>query len=261
LSGPIDIDKMDYLFRDSLHAGVPYGRHFDQNRLISSLCLNEAGDGLAISDKGKTAAELMVFARYVMFNEVYWHHSVRAATAMLQRAFSILFHKLDVERCFTSTEQEMIELLLKACCGTSAEPLINGLFGPKRKLYKRVAQFSIMENPECYKRLAGKPYDWLCEESLKMLGSLKIEKNSGKPDVDPTGLLENEALKESLILIDAPPVTREVELKISVHYPKEDVYRPLETVSPVVRALAKEQFDDFVKRVRIFAPAELKVEI
>ncbi len=30
LSGPIDIDKMDYLSRDSLHAGVPYGRHFDQ---------------------------------------------------------------------------------------------------------------------------------------------------------------------------------------------------------------------------------------
>jgi len=40
LSGPIDIDKMDYLARDSLHAGVPYGRNFDQGRLIGSLCLN-----------------------------------------------------------------------------------------------------------------------------------------------------------------------------------------------------------------------------
>jgi HD superfamily phosphohydrolase len=70
LSGPIDIDKMDYLFRDSLHAGVPYGRHFDQQRLIGSLCVNRDGDGLAITDKGKTAAELLVFARYVMFSEV-----------------------------------------------------------------------------------------------------------------------------------------------------------------------------------------------
>ena len=78
LSGPIDIDKMDYLVRDSLHAGVPYGRNFDQGRLIGSLCLNEAGDGLAISRKGQTAAEMMVFARYVMFSEVYWHHGVRA---------------------------------------------------------------------------------------------------------------------------------------------------------------------------------------
>ena len=83
LSGPIDVDKMDYLMRDSLHAGVPYGRNFDQPRLIQSLCLNEAGDRLAITDKGKTAAEMMVFARYVMFSEVYWHHAVRSATAML----------------------------------------------------------------------------------------------------------------------------------------------------------------------------------
>ena len=80
LSGPIDIDKMDYLDRDSLHAGVPYGRNFDRNRLIQSLLVNGNGDGLAISSKGKTAAELMVFARYVMFSEVYWHHTVRSAT-------------------------------------------------------------------------------------------------------------------------------------------------------------------------------------
>ncbi|MBQ6107509.1 MAG: HD domain-containing protein, partial [Thermoguttaceae bacterium] len=64
LSGPVDIDKMDYLQRDSLHAGVPYGRNYDQERLLASLCLNETRDGLAISSKGKTAAELLVFARY-----------------------------------------------------------------------------------------------------------------------------------------------------------------------------------------------------
>ena len=56
LSGPIDIDKMDYLVRDSLHAGVPYGRNFDQQRLIGSFCVNKAGDGLAINHKGRTAA-------------------------------------------------------------------------------------------------------------------------------------------------------------------------------------------------------------
>ena len=76
LSGPIDVDKMDYLSRDSHHCGVPYGKNFDRQRLIQSLTLNENGDGLAINAKGKTAAELMVFARYVMFSEVYWHHAV-----------------------------------------------------------------------------------------------------------------------------------------------------------------------------------------
>ena len=103
LSGPIDIDKMDYLGRDSLHAGVPYGRNFDQQRLIGSLCLNQAGDGLAISHKGRTAAEMMVFARYVMFSEVYWHHAVRSATAMLQRAFYLLHGQLDLDQLFRLT--------------------------------------------------------------------------------------------------------------------------------------------------------------
>jgi HD superfamily phosphohydrolase len=100
LSGPIDIDKMDYLGRDSLHCGVPYGRHFDRNRLMSSLVTNAAGDGLAISSKGRTAAELMVFARYVMFSEVYWHHAVRSATSMFARAFFHLHEELDLETFF-----------------------------------------------------------------------------------------------------------------------------------------------------------------
>src|SRR5262245_42950379 len=112
LSGPIDVDKVDYLMRDSLHAGVPYGRHFDRRRLIGSLCLNAAGDGLAITDKGKTAAEMMVFARYVMFSEVYWHHAVRAATAMFQRAIFSLQDDVDPERDLAPlTEPEMISAL------------------------------------------------------------------------------------------------------------------------------------------------------
>ena len=246
LSGPIDIDKMDYLFRDSLHAGVPYGRHFDQNRLIASLCLNENGDGLAISDKGKTAAELMVFARYVMFNEVYWHHGVRTATAMLQRAFFLLFNRIDMQRVFRCTEQEMIDLLKGVSKGTAAEPLIDGLFGEKRRLYKRVAQFSVMEQPELYRKLAGRPFSWLCEVSEKLYDSILafLPKECGKYRKYP-------------LLIDSPPTEREVELRIDVHYSKENAHRPLESVSPVVRSLAREQFDDFVKRVRIFAPTEI----
>ena len=121
LSGPIDVDKMDYLMRDSLHAGVPYGRNFDQARLISSLCLNERGDGLALTEKGRTAAEMMVFARYVMFSEVYWHHAVRAATAMLQRAFFLLQDRLDVDRLFRLTELPFIDQLRQA-----ADPRILG---------------------------------------------------------------------------------------------------------------------------------------
>ena len=54
------------------------------------------------------------------------------------------------------------------------------------------------------------------------------------------------------ILLDAPPVHREVDFKIDVYFPKSGRYRPLGEISPVVRALGL-QFDDYVKRVRIFA--------
>ncbi len=176
LSGPLDIDKLDYLFRDSLHAGVPYGRHFDQPRLIGSLCLNEAGDGLAITDKGKTAAELLVFARYVMFSEVYWNHGVRAATAMLQRAFYLLHGVLDLDAIFRMVEWEMVAEMERAAGAGPAGELLSGLFGPTRHLYKRLAQYSLFEQPELFQRLARRPYPWLvaCAEQLSAVTSTAI---------------------------------------------------------------------------------------
>jgi len=247
LSGPIDIDKMDYLFRDSLHAGVPYGRHFDQQRLIGSLCLNRAGDGLAITDKGRTASELLVFARYVMFSEVYWHHGVRAATAMLQRAFYLLHGMLHLDSLFRMTEGEMIEEMTRAAGSGPAAELLAGIFGPTRQLYKRLAQYSFFEQQDLYLRLARRPYPWLaaCAEQFAAIASTVLKR----------------VVAPHEILFDAPPVQREVEIQVEIYFPKEDRYRPLEDVSPVVRTLAKEQFDDYVKRVRIFAHPRVAAEI
>ncbi|REJ65287.1 MAG: HD domain-containing protein [Planctomycetota bacterium] len=243
LSGPVDIDKMDYLRRDSLHAGVPYGNNFDQNRLIGSLCLNEAGDGLAISQKGKTAAEMMVFARYVMFSEVYWHHSVRSATAMLQRAFYQLCGSLDLDPLFRMTESAMITELLATAGETGSGELLLGLFGPRRRLYKRLAQYSIFHDQDIYTRLARKPYPYLvaCAEKFADVASTHLGRRIPPHEV----------------LFDAPPQSREVEFNVEIHDIRTDTYRRLGDVSPVVRALAERQFDDYVKRVRIFVHPEL----
>jgi HD superfamily phosphohydrolase len=247
LSGPIDIDKMDYLYRDSLHAGVPYGRHFDQQRLLGSLCLNRAADGLAVTDKGRTAAELMVFARYVMFSEVYWHHGVRAATAMLQRAFFLLHGMLDLDALFRMTEHEMIGEFGRVAAGGPAGELLNGLFGPTRQLYKRLAQYSFLEQPEFYQRLARKPYPWLtaCAERFASIVSAALGR----------------VVAPHEILFDSPPVALEVQFNVEIFFPKENRYRPLGEVSPVVRTLATEQFDDYVKSVRIFAHPRIVVEL
>ncbi len=238
LSGPIDIDKMDYLFRDSLHAGVPYGRNFDQGRLIGSLCPNAQASGLAITEKGKTAAEMMVFARYVMFSEVYWHHGVRAATAMLQRAFYLMHGQLDLDGLFRLTEGPMIEQLTKIGGDGAAGDLLQGLFGPHRRLYKRLAQFGVNDASGIFEQLARRPYPWLaaCAQQFAHQASTALGR----------------VVAPHEILFDAPPVEREVDFNIDVYFPKEDAYRPLGEISPVVRALGT-QFDDYVKRVRVFA--------
>jgi len=252
LSGPVDIDKMDYLPRDSLHAGVPYGRNFDQQRLIGSLCLNAAGDGLAVLDKGRTAAEMMVFARYVMFSEVYWHHTVRSATAMLQRAFYMLAPQLQLERVLAMVELPWVQTLRAAAAAEetpdgSASPaatLMDGLFGPKRLIYKRLSQYSYFQNRELYGQLARRGYPWLtrCGDNLSKLLSAEL-----KTEVKPHE-----------VLFDAPPVKLEVECNVDIYFPKEDQHRGLADVSPVVHTLANKQFDDFVKCVRVFvAPALL----
>jgi len=247
LSGPIDIDKMDYLERDSLHAGVPYGRNFDRNRLIQSLLVNEAGDGLAISSKGKTAAELMVFARYVMFSEVYWHHAVRSATSMFARSFFELYQRLDLRTLFQQSEYEVISALRKESIDSPVASLLDGVFGAKRKLHKRVIEFSLYQTPDLYRSLAGRPYAELIEVGNRVLA--QAEMALGRT-LAPTDLL-----------IDAPPTHKEVEFKVDVFQPKEGVYRPLSSVSPVVAALAKTQFDDYVKRVRVFAEPALAKEL
>jgi uncharacterized protein len=247
LSGPIDIDKMDYLVRDSLHAGVPYGRNFDRQRLIGSLCLNAAGDGLAITDKGRTAAEMMVFARYVMFSEVYWHHAVRSATAMLQRAFYLVQGQLDLDNLFRLTEQPLIDGLVAAAGGSPAADLLDGLFGPGRRLYKRLAELSHFQQREFYEQIARRPYPWLvaASEAFAAAASKRLGRRIAPHEV----------------LLDAPPVRREVEFNVEVFFPKENVFRTLAEVSPAVQTLAHQQFEDYVKRVRIFVHPRLAKDL
>ena len=249
LSGPIDIDKMDYLERDSLHCGVPYGRHFDKNRLIRSLVLNEAGDGLAITQKGKTAAELMVFARYVMFSEVYWHHAVRSATCMFARSFFELHSSFDLTTLFETSETETIRLLREKASGTDSAQLVEGIFGPKRRLYKRAGEYSHYQQNELYELLAGRPYEFLVQCGRNLTEELNRRS------------LVSRELSPVDILIDAPPPHREVEFKVPIYFAKENKYRLLSDVSPVIESLAKKQFDDYVKRVRIFSSPDIRQQL
>ncbi|HET7229513.1 MAG TPA: HD domain-containing protein [Longimicrobium sp.] len=88
VSGSLDLDKLEYLVRDARFCGVPYGE-VDVDRLLHALAvLNDPKTGrpeIGIHEKGLSALESMLFSKYQMFRNVYWHHAVRAATALYKR--------------------------------------------------------------------------------------------------------------------------------------------------------------------------------
>lgn len=80
VDGPLDADKMDYLWRDSYYVGVHYGR-FDIDRLVNTLLIAESIQQqpvLGIEEGGILAAEGLILARYYMFLQVYFHRIRRA---------------------------------------------------------------------------------------------------------------------------------------------------------------------------------------
>lgn len=88
VSGSLDLDKMEYLRRDARFCGVPYGE-VDVDRLIQGLVLlPDPESGLyevGVHEKAVASLESLLFAKYQMFRNVYWHHGVRAATALYKR--------------------------------------------------------------------------------------------------------------------------------------------------------------------------------
>ena len=88
VSGSLDLDKMEYLRRDARFCGVPYGE-VDVDRLLQGLAiLRDPESGrheVGIQEKAVSSLESLLFAKYQMFRNVYWHHAVRAATALYKR--------------------------------------------------------------------------------------------------------------------------------------------------------------------------------
>lgn len=103
ISGQLDVDRMDYLQRDSLFTGTRYGL-FDVQRILSSLTavydLERGSEVLAVDAKAIEAVEAFLFSRYFMHWQVYFHRAVRAAEfllrSILQRARALYPRRLQI---------------------------------------------------------------------------------------------------------------------------------------------------------------------
>lgn len=83
VSSQLDVDRMDYLLRDSLMTGAKYGV-FDLEWIIKSIEIDPENDRLYISAPGVFSVEDYLQARYYMYRQVYFHRTLRAAEALLR---------------------------------------------------------------------------------------------------------------------------------------------------------------------------------
>ncbi len=149
LSGALDPDKLDYLNRDAFFCGVPYGIQ-DVDFILEETYPHPV-TGVCISRKGITALEDVLFSKYLMYKTVYWHKTVRIATAMIKKAVSLglaggLIHKEDL---YGLDDDEFGRLFTEE--RSPAFRLIQDV--RNRRLYRRVLRVPFRDESPIHRRL------------------------------------------------------------------------------------------------------------
>lgn len=87
LSGTIDVDRMDYLMRDSYFAGVSYGE-IDIQRIFNVIDIKD--NSIVFHEKGVKALEDIIISRYNMFSQVYLNKKALAYEVLVAEILSEL---------------------------------------------------------------------------------------------------------------------------------------------------------------------------
>ncbi|WP_309669065.1 HD domain-containing protein [Gemmatimonas sp.] len=140
ISGSLDLDKIEYLKRDATMCGVPYGE-IDVDRLLNSLVIVQTPERttrmVGVHEKGLSALESLLFAKYQMYRNVYWHHAVRSATAMYKRLVAVALDSGHVasDKVAQFTDEGLLVHLDVPSLPTEARAMLDGL--RFRRLHKR----------------------------------------------------------------------------------------------------------------------------
>jgi len=225
LSGVIDIDRMDYLLRDSHYTGVAYGI-FDHLRLIREM--EFLGERLVLLEGGIQAAESLLISRFLMYPTVYNHHVSRIAESMFSRAIEYMFREgeLKIEE-FKMMDDYEIAMKLLNTEGFPSEimRMINERRLLKRALYTNINSISIDISKVNFRRLEK-----------------RIAEEAG---VDPL-----------YIIVDVPS---EETQEFSIPVKTGGKIINLEELSPLVRML--KDAHRATRKIGIYAPKEFREEV
>ncbi len=101
ISSAVDVDKLDFVIRDTYHTGAEYG-FIDIFRLIHALDVID--ENLAVDLGALSALESLIIARIESFKSIYFHRVGRAAQIMLAKAMERANDELGLTRFATPEE-------------------------------------------------------------------------------------------------------------------------------------------------------------
>jgi len=259
ISGPLDVDKQDYLLRDSYFCGVKYGV-FDIDRMLDILIKMDENKNqlLAVSEDGVHTLEQFVLAKYYMTSQVY-RHKVRLVTdAMIIRAIElgITEDKIDyLKKLYTfdgtddfykewvKWDDEMLNVMV--CSDYTPNGYAKEIFRAlrERRLFKRVYsenlnQFSAVSRNEIVQNFVSH--------------RANLEKNIGDYlNVDSLKVIANSFKVQSVRMH-----SKNEEEPIMVHS-SSTVPKSFEDESTLFRSINEAEKDEFIE---IYAPVEFADE-
>lgn len=237
LSGVLDPDKLDYLNRDAFFCGVPYGMQ-DIDFVITRIVPHRDA-GLGISDQGVNAIENILFSKYLMYKTVYWHKTVRIATAMVKKGVYLSLR----EKCFSPEDLYGID-------DTQFEMLFSGSCSPYRALIEGVT------NRQLYKTAAEVPYspDSRSHSSLTDIG--ERTEYEGRIAGELSKTLGRKVPAEAVIIDIPEPISFEIDLPIFT----ENGTVPFRESGSVFSQPVIRDFTGSLRKVRLVLPEDLFAE-
>jgi HD superfamily phosphohydrolase len=170
ISSAVDVDKQDFIVRDTYHTGAEYG-FIDVYRLIHALDL--LGENLAVELGALSALEAFVIARIESFKSIYFHRVGRAAQIMLASAMDKANSELGLTAFETPDEYLALDdytvwTALKKC--SASNEIINNL--ENRRMLKCAYERTFYEKDALISNLFG-------QESYRLQIRGEIAKEAG----------------------------------------------------------------------------------
>ncbi|MEM0202616.1 MAG: HD domain-containing protein [Archaeoglobaceae archaeon] len=198
--GDVDVDRMDYLVRDSHYTGVAYGI-VDLPRLIEKI---KFSNGVVVEEGGIRAVESLLISRFLMYPAVYRHHVCRIATKMFERAMERIIERgVKIETILEMNDCEAMFLL---------------------KEYE-LDFYSMIRNRKLFKRAV-----YVGRESVDLREVMKMNERRAEKKI-----AEMAGVDEKYVIVDIPEIEelREFSIRVEVN----GALKRIEEVSPIVRAL------------------------